>query len=127
MRVLALAALLTLTTSAAAAQAPPPVARQILQKVELEGDKHATTLAEVKVVAGGVVPRHTHDGVEIGYILQGEGQLMVEGRPTVTVGPGASFQIPEGLVHSLQNGPAPMVLVVAYVTEKDKPLSKPAP
>ena len=39
-------------------------------------------------------PRHTHPGLEMTYILDGEAILSVDGRPDQALKPGDSFEVP---------------------------------
>ncbi len=101
--------------------------RTVLQKIEFPGDKYATVLVQVDVVANGLIGRHIHPGIEMTYVVKGEGDLLVEGQPPRHLKAGDSFNIPPGIIHSLQNSSEPLVLAANFVVEKDKPLSSPAP
>ncbi|MGB8408338.1 MAG: cupin domain-containing protein [Gallionella sp.] len=101
--------------------------RTVLQKIEFPGDVYATVLVQVDVNPDGLIARHTHPGIEMTYVVKGEGDLLVEGQPSRHLKAGDSFKIPPGVPHSLQNGPEPLVLAANFVVEKDKPLSSPAP
>ena len=77
---------------------------------------------------GGTVLPHTHPGVEMSYLLEGQGVLKVQGQPDRTLASGDSFSIPAVTVHSLTNtGPGALTIVTTYVLEKDKPLATPVP
>jgi len=60
--------------------------------------------------------RHNHPGSEeIIYVVSGEGEQMVDDKPPVKVGPGASIYIPEDVYHSTVNtGTGTMKLIVVY-------------
>jgi quercetin dioxygenase-like cupin family protein len=111
------------------AEAAPPegVARTILRRIDFPGDKYATILVLAEIEAGAMVLRHTHPGVESSYVLEGEGDLAVEGRPDLRLKPGENFQIPPVVPHEIHNGAKPMRLAITYVVEKDKPLATLAP
>jgi quercetin dioxygenase-like cupin family protein len=53
------------------------VKRTPLQKAEFP-DGYVTVSGIAEIPAGGSAGRHTHPGVEMGYLLEGEG---VEGKP----------------------------------------------
>ena len=73
---------------------------------------------------GAAVPKHTHPGEEVGYILQGELTVEVEGKPAQTLKAGDSFFIPAGTVHSGKNASkSPTVVLSTYIVEKGKPLA----
>ena len=118
------AAILTLGLTAQAAYAQQ-FQRTELEKVDLPGTQYSVVLVLVDIPAGFTVDRHTHPGVETGYVLQGEADFMVEGRPDKRLKAGDHFNI-AGLPHSVRAGPATKV-VVTYVVDKTKPLASPAP
>jgi quercetin dioxygenase-like cupin family protein len=113
-------------TPNALAQAPG-FSRKILQKTEYPGDKYVAILVEVEIEPNAQVPRHTHPGVESGYLIAGSGTLSVKGQPDRVVKAGEGFQIPPETPHSLRNGPETSRVVATYIVEKDKPLASPAP
>ena len=114
--------------SAAQAQQPgDAVKRTPLQKIEFPGDKHATLLVLVEIAPNGVVARHTHPGIETGYVIEGEGVLSVQGQPDVPLKPGSSYLVPPGIPHSAKTGDKPQKIIAAFAVEKDKPLASPAP
>ena len=120
----------TLVAGTAAAQAPAPtsgVTRSILHKADGPGGQLVSIQAMADVAAGVVVARHTHPGVETGYLLSGGGILSVQGQPDREVKAGDSYLVPAEVPHEFKNGAAPAKLLVTYVVDKDKPLASPAP
>ena len=78
--------------------------------------------------AGAAVPRHTHPGEEISYVMEGEGEILIEGQPALKVKAGDGFIVPNGAKHDARNtGTQTMKLAAIYVVEKGKPLATPAP
>jgi quercetin dioxygenase-like cupin family protein len=124
-------AVLSATVFAAASPAwaqATAITRTELQKVEAPDANHVVASYLVTIAPHGVVPRHTHPGVEMGYLLSGGGTVSVQGAPDRTVKPGDSWAFPAGVPHSLHNtGSKPEKLIATYVVEKDRPLSTPAP
>ena len=54
-------------------------------------------------------------GTEIIFVLEGQGEQMVDDRPPVKVGPGASIYIPADVFHStLNTGSQPLRLAIVY-------------
>src|SRR4051794_41654188 len=79
------------------------------------------------VPAGGAAGRHTHPGAETGYVLEGELELVIDGKPPMKIKAGESYQIPEGAVHDAKAGDKPFKVLGVYVVKAGEPLAKPAP
>ena len=80
------------------------------------------------IAAGGLVARHVHPGIEMGYVVEGTAVLMVEGRPEQALKPGDSYSVPPGAAHSAKNtGTVPLKIIATFVVEKAKPLATAAP
>ena len=109
--------------SAAVAQG---IKRTPLQKIEFpEGYTTVTAIAEIP--AGGAAGRHTHPGIETGYVIEGEADLIIDGKPTVHLKPGDSWNVPAGLVHDAKvSGDKPLKIMAIYIVDKTKPLAEPA-
>lgn len=61
------------------------------------------SLSPQQVPAGGAAGRHTHPGVETGYVLAG-GELLADGKPPLKLKVDDSYQIPAGAVHDARGG-----------------------
>jgi quercetin dioxygenase-like cupin family protein len=128
-RVLAFAAFVAVSGPALAqapAPAPAPFERVPLRTIEWPPGYNATSMV-VKIQPNGVIPRHTHPGVESGYLQDGEIVLSVAGKPDETAKAGGSWMVPAEAVHSAKAGPAGATAIVNYVVDKTKPISSPAP
>lgn len=113
---------------AASAQQPPAgIKRTPLQTVAFpEGYNTVVGIAELS--PGVKAGRHTHPGVETGYVLEGELILSIDGQPDKTLKAGESYQIPAGVVHDAAvHGDKPMKVLGVYVVDKTKPLASAAP
>jgi len=122
-------ATLAVAGGAAPAQAQAQaLTRKVLRRTELPGTNYVTVLVAVDIAPGAVVARHTHPGIESGYVLDGEGDLFVAGEADRQVGAGDSFHIPPEIPHGARNRSAdkPLRVVATYVVDKDKPLASPA-
>ena len=107
----------------ATAQAPPGFKRVELQRQDLGVKDREAVLARGEFQPGAAVPKHTHPGEEVGYILEGEFTLEVEGSPPKTLKAGETFFIPAGQVHSAKNASKAATNVLStYIVEKGKPL-----
>jgi quercetin dioxygenase-like cupin family protein len=101
--------------------------RTPLQKAEFP-DGYNTVSGIAEIPAGGSAGRHTHPGVEMGYLLEGEADLMVEGRPDQHLKAGDSYTIPAGTAHDAKvHGDKALKVLSVYVVDKTRPLASPAP
>lgn len=103
------------------------IKRTPLQKVEFpDGYNTVTGIAEIQ--PGGSAGRHTHPGIETGYLLEGETDLLVDGKPDQHLKAGDSYSIPAGVVHDAKvHGDKAAKVLAVYVVDKTKPLASPAP
>ncbi|HZQ14656.1 MAG TPA: cupin domain-containing protein [Pseudolabrys sp.] len=119
-----------MATDASAQGAPaatPGLKRKVLSQTDGPAPGYTTIIAEVEIEPGVMVGRHTHPGIESGYVVDGAIDLPVEGRPTVSLKPGDGFQIPPNTPHAgVKNGGKATKIVSTYVVEKGKPLASPA-
>ncbi|HEX8613473.1 MAG TPA: cupin domain-containing protein [Telluria sp.] len=117
----------TLTVAGCAAQPPGGIVRTPVQRAASSFPGHDAVVMRVELPAGARAGRHTHPGDEIGYVLEGEGQLLVDGAPARLLRAGDAFVVPAGVVHDAHNpGGAAMRLVGVYLVDKNKPLATPA-
>jgi quercetin dioxygenase-like cupin family protein len=72
---------------------------------------------------GAVVPRHTHPGEEVVYVLEGTLQFQLESQTPVTLQAGEVLFVPAGTVHTAKNVSSGNSTVLStYIVEKGKPL-----
>ena len=103
------------------------IKRTPLQKVEFP-DGYVTITGIAEVPPGGAAGRHSHPGIETGYVLDGEADLLIDGQPPLHLKPGDSYQIPAGAIHDAKvSGDKPLKVLGIYVVDKTKPLATPAP
>jgi quercetin dioxygenase-like cupin family protein len=108
------------------AQTPPGFKRVELSRHDSATPGHEVVLARAEFQPGGAAPKHTHPGEEIGYILEGELILDVEGKPPQNLKAGDNFFLPGGTVHSAKNpGKKGAMVLSTYIVEKGKPLATP--
>lgn len=102
------------------------IKRTPLQKVEFP-DGYVTVTGLAELPPGAAAGRHTHPGIETGYVLEGELNLEIDGQPAKLLKPGDSYQIPAGAVHDAKvHGDKSMKVLGVYVVDKTKPLASPA-
>jgi quercetin dioxygenase-like cupin family protein len=116
----------------AAAQGTTPAAtsgvtRKILSQMDGPMPGYVTINVEAEIEPGVTVVRHTHPGIESGYVLEGGFDLPIQGQPTRTLKPGDGFQVPPETPHAgSPNGDKKSRVAITYVVEKGKPLASPA-
>ena len=117
---------IALVSAGAAVAQQGGIKRTPLQKLDFPpGFNTVTAIAEVP--AGGSAGRHIHPGAETGYVLEGELELVIDGKPPMKIKAGESYQIPEGAVHDAKAGDKPFKVLGVYVVKAGEPLAKPAP
>jgi quercetin dioxygenase-like cupin family protein len=115
------------TLAAVAIAQAPGFTRTVLQDQNMSvQDRHAV-VARAEFVPGGAAGRHTHPGEELGYIVEGELELLIDGQPPKRLKAGDVFFVPAGMVHDGKNiGSGKAVVLATYVVEKGKPVASPA-
>jgi quercetin dioxygenase-like cupin family protein len=103
------------------------IKRTPLQKFDVPGSSYETVIGMAEIVPNVNIGRHTHPGLESGYVLEGDMVLIVQGQPDKALHTGESYQIPSGAVHDARSGPKGAKVIATYVVEKGKPLATPAP
>jgi quercetin dioxygenase-like cupin family protein len=129
--ILVSAALLGLAATADIAAQPataaPPIKRTLLQKVDVPAGSYEAITGIAEISPSVNIGRHTHPGIETGYVMEGDMVLMVDGRPAQALKAGDSYQIPPGAPHDARAGDKGAKVLAVYVVEKGKPLATPAP
>ncbi|WP_322517988.1 cupin domain-containing protein [Rhodopseudomonas palustris] len=112
---------------AAFAQQPGGIKRTPLQKVEFP-DGFVTISGLAELPPGGSIGRHTHPGIETGYLLEGEAVMSIDGQADKHLKAGDSYAIPAGVVHDARvHGDKGAKVMAVWVVDKTKPLATPAP
>ena len=120
-----------MATDASAQSAPPAattgVKRKVLSQMDGPSEGYTTIVVESEIEPGVMIGRHTHPGLESGYLIEGGLELPIEGQPTRTLKPGDGYQVPPGVPHAgVKNGSQKTRLTITYVVEKGKPMASPA-
>jgi len=115
-----------------ASRAEPPkpeIKRTVLQRIDVPDSKYEVILGLAEVAGDTAsIGRHRHDGVEAGYVIEGEAVMTVEGQSAATaIKAGESYRIEAGKAHDVATGPHAAKVIAVYVVEKGKPLATPAP
>jgi quercetin dioxygenase-like cupin family protein len=106
----------------------PGVQRTVVQRKDISAPGREAVIAHVEIAPGASVGRHTHPGEEISYVIEGEGELLIQGQPALKLKAGDGFVVPNGAIHDARNtGTQTFKLAAVYVVEKGKPLATPVP
>jgi quercetin dioxygenase-like cupin family protein len=101
----------------------PGVKRTDLLRHDLGVAGREVVQVRVELAPGVAFPPHSHPGEEIAYVIEGELEYRLEGRPPVTLGAGEALFIPAGTVHAARNvGSVSAAELATYIVEKGKPL-----
>src|SRR5580692_359034 len=97
----------------------PGIQRTILQRKDISVPGREAVVASVVIAPGAYAGRHTHPGEEISYVMEGEGEILIEGQPPIKIHQGSAFIVPAGAKHDAHNtGTVPIRLAAVYVVEK---------
>jgi quercetin dioxygenase-like cupin family protein len=113
--------------AALAADAGYVPTRTILQQTDQPGSNYTVVMAVTEIAAGMTAARHTHPGVEISYLLEGECDFIIEGIGKKHIKAGESFRLESGVKHSVVNGPGTTKVLAVYIIPKGAALATPAP
>lgn len=110
------------------ARAQEGIERTVLLRHDLDIPGREALMVEVSIPPGAREGRHTHAGLVLARVLEGELRFEMAGEPARRVGPGGATLIEAGRVHEgINDGPVPVRLLATFVVEKGEPLSTPAP
>ncbi len=106
----------------------PGLLRTPLQSQELSAPGRVAVQVRAEFEPGAAAGRHTHPGEELGYVMEGQLELRVEGQPSRIIKAGETFFVPAGVVHDGVNmTESKAKMLGTYVIEKGKPVATPAP
>jgi quercetin dioxygenase-like cupin family protein len=125
MKVLAIAclALPVIATSAIAQQAG--IKRTVIRSIDFPPG-YTTVTAIVELAPGICSGRHTHPGIDSGFVMQGDFVLKIDGKPEQTFKANDSFETSPQMPHDACSVSGTK-LIDTWVIEKGKPLASPAP
>jgi quercetin dioxygenase-like cupin family protein len=139
-RLIAPSASIALVIGIAAAAADPPasvgsggpaatqpgITRTVLSTVDVPASTYQVIEAKVEIAANAHIPRHTHPGTVVGYLLEGTYSVHLDGQPVKSLKPGESFLIPAGVVHEEFAGAHAAKVLAVFTVERGKPLTSPS-
>jgi quercetin dioxygenase-like cupin family protein len=100
------------------------LARREVQRSPLSIPGREMVQVETLIPAGVESGWHVHPGEEVGYIISGQVQMMVQGRTTVVLHPGDGFLIPPRTPHNARDlGPETGRMLSTYIVETGQPIA----
>ena len=100
------------------------LARREVQRSPLSIPKREMVQVETLIPAGVESGWHIHPGEEVGYIIEGQVEMRVQGRPTIVLNPGDGFLIPPRTPHNARDiGPATGKMLSTYIVETGQPIA----
>jgi quercetin dioxygenase-like cupin family protein len=112
--------------AAAPSAQQPGFTRALLQDQPLSAQGRHAVVARAEFIPGGQAGKHTHPGEELGYIVEGTLELLIEGQPPKILKAGDVFFVPAGVVHDGRNvGSGKAVVLATYIVETGKPVAAP--
>ena len=98
----------------------------IVHRADVSVPGREAIIVRAEIPPGAHVGRHTHPGEEISYVIEGQGEILIDGKAPLKVKAGDGFVIPNGAIHDARNtGSIPLKLSVVYLLEKGKPIATP--
>lgn len=98
-----------------------------LLRTTLSGDPTKDVIiASAEFPAGSTTGRHIHPGDEYATLLEGELEILVDGKPPLRVKAGESYHNARNVIHETKSvGKVPARLVSTFVIDKGASLSQP--
>jgi quercetin dioxygenase-like cupin family protein len=98
--------------------------RRVVQRAPLSIAGREIVQVETLIPAGVESGWHTHPGEEVGYIVAGQVEMMVQGRANVVLQPGDGFIIPPRTPHNARDiGPETGRMLSTYIVETGQALA----
>ena len=124
-KVLAIACITVLAISAAAVAQQTGIKRTVIRTFDYPPG-YTTITGIVELAPNTCSGRHTHPGIDSGYVMEGDFVLKIDGKPEQTFKVGDSYQTLPQEPHDACSVSGNKLLDT-WVMEKGKPLASPAP
>ena len=100
------------------------LARREVQRSPLSIPSREMVQVETLIPAGVESGWHVHPGEEVGYIIAGQVEMMVQGRAAVVLHAGDGFLIPPRTPHNARDlGPETGRMLSTYIVETGQPIA----
>ena len=120
-----LAALVLIIVAGSALAADGGIERKLFDRMDVPAG-YEVVVGSAELPPGVSIGRHTHHGVEFGYVASGEMEFDVEGKAPFRLKAGEFYKIDAGKIHDARSVGGAAKAVAIWVVEKGKPLSEPA-
>ncbi|WP_210264986.1 cupin domain-containing protein [Bradyrhizobium archetypum] len=98
--------------------------RRVIQRSPSSVPGREIVQVETEIPPGVESGWHVHPGEEVGYIIAGNVEMKIEGRPTVILRAGDGFLIPPRTPHNARDvGPETGRMLSTYIVEPGQPLA----
>ena len=124
-KVLAIACITVLAISASAIAQQTGIKRTVIRTFDYPPG-YTTITGIVELAPNTCSGRHTHPGIDSGYVMEGDFVLKIDGKPEQTFKVGDSYQTLPQEPHDACSVSGNKLLDT-WVLEKGKPLASPAP
>ena len=124
-KVLAIACITVLAISASAVAQQTGIKRTVIRTFDYPPG-YTTITGIVELAPNTCSGRHTHPGIDSGYVMEGDFVLKMDGKPEQTFKVGDSYQTLPQEPHDACSVSGNKLLDT-WVMEKGKPLASPAP
>jgi len=124
-KVLAIASITVLAISASAIAQQTGIKRTVIRTFDYPPG-YTTITGIVELAPNTCSGRHTHPGIDSGYVMEGDFVLKIDGKPKQTFKVGDSYQTLPQEPHDACSVSGNKLLDT-WVMEKGKPLASPAP
>ncbi len=125
MKILAIACVIVPAIGVSAIAQQPDIKRTVLRSIDYPSG-YTTVTAIVEIAPGTCAGRHTHPGIDSGYVIQGDFVLKIDGKPEQTLKAGDSYETSPQMPHDACSVSGNK-LIDTFVIEKGKQLASPAP
>ncbi len=117
------------STPMTGSQQPPDALAAKLKRTELQHSASSIPGRQIvqvrtEIPCGVESGWHIHPGEEVGYIIAGTVQMMIQRQPTLTLHAGGPFLMPPRTPHNaLDVGPETGQMLSTYIVESGQPLA----
>ncbi len=125
MKALAIACVTVPAIVATAIAQQAGIKRTVIRSIDFPAG-YTTVTAIVELAPGTCSGRHTHPGIDSGFVMQGDLTLKIDGQREQAFRVGDSFETLPQIVHDACSVSGAK-LIDTWVIERGKPLASPAP